>query len=394
MVERGPNNEATRIVGTLENITERKLVELELKAQQKFIKKVINAVPNLIFVKDIEGRFVLVNKAFAAYYGTDVNSIIGKKDADLVPKEEYLSYFDTSDQDVITKGTPIYLPESQVIDKHTGETNFHQTVKVLLNVGEGEKQILGVATNISERKKAEAEKVKLVESLMQNIQDLEQFTYMVSHNLRSHVARILGLTYLLDKENKDNVFNDYIFTTVVNEATRLDEIIGDLNMILTVRNNNDEKRENINLTEICESVLLSLQNDLDKCGGVLRKEIPTDMNIYAIKTYVYSIILNLLSNAIKYRSPERLLNILLQVHYSSDKQFICLSVKDNGLGINLAQNKEKVFGLYRRFHSHVEGKGIGLHITKTQIERMGGKIEIDSELDKGTLFKVYFPYKT
>jgi signal transduction histidine kinase len=262
-----------------------------------------------------------------------------------------------------------------------------------LNVGENEKQILGVATNISERKKAEAEKVKLVESLMQNIQDLEQFTYMVSHNLRSHVARILGLTYLLDKENKDNEFNDYIFTTVTDEATRLDEIITDLNMILTVRNNNDEKRETINLSEICESVLLSLQNDLDKCGGGLIKEIPTDMNIYAIKTYVYSIILNLLSNAIKYRSPERLLNILLQVEYSSDKQFICLSVKDNGLGINLVQNKDKVFGLYRRFHSHVEGKGIGLHITKTQIERMGGKIEIDSELDKGTLFKVYFPHK-
>lgn len=391
VVEKGANGEAVRIVGTLENITERKLVEFELQSQQKFIKKVINAVPNLIFVKDSAGKFVLVNKAFAAYYGVNVSSLIGKTDVNILNDMEYLSYYNESDQQVLETGKPVFLPETQKVDEETGEISFYQTVKVLLTTGDGEKQILGVATNITERKKAEAEKVRLVESLMQNVQDLEQFTYMVSHNLRSPVARILGLVGLLDKANKDNPFNDFIFTTVVDEVSRLDAIIGDLNIILAVRGKNNEKREEIVLRDMCNAVLLSLGSDLQKCGGTIEIEIPNDLVIYTIKTYSYSIILNLLSNAIKYRNPENRLQISVKSAATSDGNYVCVSVSDNGLGIDLGQNKEKIFGLYRRFHSHVEGKGIGLHITKTQIERMGGKIEIESALNIGTTFHVYFP---
>lgn len=391
VVEKYTNGEAKRIVGTLEKITERKLIELALQSQQKFIKKVINAVPSLIFVKDAEGHFVLVNSAFAQYYNTDVTSIIGKKDIDLVNNTNLLPVYEESDKLVLTTGKSISLPETQSIDDKTGEISYYQTVKVLLTINENEKQILGVATNITDRKKAEAEKVKLLDSLMQNVQDLEQFTYMVSHNLRSHVARILGLASLLDKENKDNPFNDYIFTTVVDEATRLDSIIVDLNTIVAVRNSNDEKREEIKLKETCEAVLLSLKMDIEKCQADVKVKIPQSSKIYTIKTYTYSIILNLLSNALKYRSPERPLQLSITASTSEDQKYLCLSVKDNGLGINLSQNKDKIFGLYHRFHSHVEGKGIGLHITKTQIERMGGKIEIESELNVGTTFKVYFP---
>ena len=145
------------------------------------------------------------------------------------------------------------------------------------------------------------------------------------------------------------------------------------------------------LRDMCDAVLLSLGSDLHKCGGTIEVEIPKDLVIYTIKTYSYSIILNLLSNAIKYRNPENRLQIAVKSAATSDGNYVCVSVSDNGLGIDLAQNKEKIFGLYRRFHSHVEGKGIGLHITKTQIERMGGKIEIESALNIGTTFRVYFP---
>lgn len=391
VVEKDANGEAKRLVGTLEKITERKLVELALQNHQNFIKKVINAVPSLIFVKDAQGRFVLVNKAFTEYYQTDESQLIGKTDKELLTNTQYLSIYEDSDRLVLETGEPISLPETMSLDKKTGEMAYYQTVKVLLTGNKNEKQILGVATNITERKKAEAEKVKLLDSLMQNVQDLEQFTYMVSHNLRAHVARILGLASLLDKENKENPFNDYIFTTVVDEATRLDSIIVDLNTIVAVRNSNDEKREEINLKETCEAVLLSLKTDIEKCEAAVELKIPLSNSIYTIKTYAYSIILNLLSNAIKYRSPERVLQIAIKTTTTADKKFLCLSVKDNGLGINLSQNKDKIFGLYHRFHLHVEGKGIGLHITKTQIERMGGKIEIESELNVGTIFKVYFP---
>ncbi|MBX7241160.1 MAG: PAS domain S-box protein [Bacteroidia bacterium] len=392
VVEKNSKGEAVRMVGTLENITERKLIEIELIDQQKFIRRVINAIPNLIFVKDTEGRFVLVNKAFAEYYNMDVQSFNGKHDLDLLgARNQYLKDYLNSDYQVLTTGKPTFLPETRSIDTKTGELVYYQTVKVLLTHADGKKQILGVATNITERKKAEAEKVRLVESLMQNVQDMEQFTYMVSHNFRSHVVRILGLVSLLDRENKDNPFNDYIFNTVTEEANRLDTIIGDLNVILTIRSSYDEKKEELFLRDIAESALLALKGDLEKCGGTITLNIPEDLKVYAIKTYNYSIILNLLSNAIKYRSSDRQLKVLVEAFHTENGEYLCLKVSDNGIGIDLEKSKDKLFGLYRRFHLHVEGKGIGLHITKTQVERMGGRIEVESTVNEGTTFKVYFP---
>jgi signal transduction histidine kinase len=98
---------------------------------------------------------------------------------------------------------------------------------------------------------------------------------------------------------------------------------------------------------------------------------------------------NLLSNSIKYRDISKPLSIRMKTFRTG--QYICLSVRDNGLGIDLNKNREKVFGLYRRFHSeNIPGKGVGLHFIKSYAEALGGKVEIDSQLHQGTELKVYF----
>ena len=95
-----------------------------------------------------------------------------------------------------------------------------------------------------------------------------------------------------------------------------------------------------------------------------------------------------MSNAIKFRSPERKLHIELKTTTIDD--YICLTIKDNGLGIDMNSSKDKIFMLYQRFHTHIKGKGIGLFMVKTQLDILEGKIEVESEKDKGTTFKVYF----
>lgn len=110
--------------------------------------------------------------------------------------------------------------------------------------------------------------------------------------------------------------------------------------------------------------------------------------IRSVKPYVESVLQNLLSNAIKYRHPDRVASIRLSTHPVDD--YICLTVTDNGLGIDTALYKEKVFTLYPRFHTHVDGKGLGLYLVKTQILALGAKIELESQVGEGTVFKVYF----
>src|SRR6185436_6697748 len=107
--------------------------------------------------------------------------------------------------------------------------------------------------------------------------------------------------------------------------------------------------------------------------------------IVTVKSFLYSIMYNLLSNAIKYRSQDVPLTIHLETR--EDNEFICLSVKDNGMGIDMKKYGDKIFGLYNRFHGkEIEGTGIGLNLVKAQAESLGGKVEAESELNHGSTF--------
>ncbi|MBX7243292.1 MAG: PAS domain-containing protein [Bacteroidia bacterium] len=378
------------VSGFTQDVSLRKQAENELRAQKQFMEQVLNTIPNMVFVKDIEGKFVLVNHAVAKMYGTSAEFLVGKGDKDFNPNTEEVEHYAKYDQMVILTGKPHIIPEESVTNPTNGEVRFFQTVKVpLLTEGESV-QMLGVSTDITERKKAEEERVQLMEDLVRNVQDLEQFAYIVSHNLRSPVARILGLTKLIEGVENQSDLNKVIFRGLIDEAKQLDNVIFDLNTIVGIRNSQDEKRSVIVIKEILDIVVNSLRSEVEKYGVEIQIDTSEVNALYAIRTYVHSIFQNLISNSIKYHHPERKPEITIKTYFSPKKEFICIEITDNGLGIDLNKNKNKIFGLYNRFHNHVEGKGLGLHITKTQIERMGGKIEVESAPDKGSSFKLSF----
>ena len=117
-------------------------------------------------------------------------------------------------------------------------------------------------------------------------------------------------------------------------------------------------------------------------------ELNGEINVLAVPAYLESIILNLITNAIKYKSPDR--PVVLKIKSGMEGDFAFLSIADNGLGIDLDRHGSKLFGMYKTFHSHPEARGIGLFISKNQIEAMGGHIEVESEMGKGTTFTTYF----
>ncbi|OCC28252.1 Histidine kinase [Leptospira interrogans serovar Canicola] len=101
-----------------------------------------------------------------------------------------------------------------------------------------------------------------------------------------------------------------------------------------------------------------------------------------------SILLNFLTNAVKYRHPDRVPEITLNAERQENR--LILSIKDNGLGIDMKKYGDKLFGMYKTFHNNKDAKGIGLFITKNQVEAMGGKIEVESRLNNGTTFRIIF----
>lgn len=226
------------------------------------------------------------------------------------------------------------------------------------------------------------------ELLQQNTQ-LEQYAFVTAHNLRGPVARILGLISIVNHQNAADPVNMMALENVRNETQRLDEVINDMNQILEIQKSTTHELEALNLRDRIEHVLESFTKDLQELHAVLTVEVEADTMVYFIKAYMDSILYNLISNAIKYRNPTRTLQLAIRSE-QADRSFICICVSDNGLGLDLSRYGNQLFNLYKRFHLHKDGKGLGLYLTKTQMEAMGGKIEVESQVDAGTTFRLCF----
>lgn len=249
---------------------------------------------------------------------------------------------------------------------------------------------IGTCQDITDKKKMEIEAQDLLEQLQTKNQDLRQFTYILSHNLRSHIAKIQGLVYLINKGVNDKEENQSFLQIIMEEVSGIDEVIRDLNQILSIQNTLKEAIDFIDFDTILKQVMQVLSIEIKESGVLITTDFTAYRGVKTIKSYCYSIIYNLLSNAIKYRSTNRQSTIHLKS--TSDNAFVCLSVKDNGMGIDLEKNKEKVFSLYKRFHGNkIPGKGMGLNLVKVQVESLGGRVELESKVDQGSEFKIYIP---
>ncbi len=246
----------------------------------------------------------------------------------------------------------------------------------------------GVVQDETETKEAEMERTKMIADIVQRNEDLEQFSYIISHNLRAPVANILGLVNIiqttdLNKEEK-KMATDYLKIA----AENLDKTIMDINVILEINNKVSEKRVTVTFTELLNEIKSSLDNVIRNEKASITGDFSAIAGMITLRGYLYSIFLNLISNSIKYRRQGTHPEVKITSSIVNDK--IRITFQDNGMGIDLEKNSKKLFGLYKRFHLHVDGKGMGLYMVKTQVESLGGKINVSSEVNKGTEFRIEF----
>ncbi len=239
-----------------------------------------------------------------------------------------------------------------------------------------------------ERQTSDIRKTNL--ELIEHNSRLEQFAYMISHNLRAPLARFIGLSSIL-KYSQSQVETTSMTEMMVKAAHELDHVISDLTLILGVQKAGAQLLTEVELPELLRKIESSLSVDIRETAAQIRADFGGITAMFSIPQYLESILTNLISNAIKYRHPNRRPEILLTVSEQGD--WVTFSVRDNGLGMDLGLVRGKLFNLYQRFHFHVEGKGLGLYLVKTQAEALGGRVDVRSQPGEGTTFFIYLKKK-
>jgi PAS domain S-box-containing protein len=331
------------------------------------------------------------------YWGDNFETIFGYKIAEINPGiESWTEHIFEEDLDRITQSINAALEGSGTNWKE--EYRYRRADGSLADVvdrgfvirdkSEKAVRMVGAMHDISERKRALKEMKRITDDLYKHNRELHEFGYIVSHNLRSPVANIMGLANLLEIEKDDPDTVSYCTTNLKIAITRLDEVILDLSKILSATDSSEELvAEEVDLAE----TIRNIETDLaDKIGRSEARIVvtPGTFLILSHKAYIYSIFFNLISNAIKYRSDN---NPVIRVNVEHQDQMVQIVIADNGIGIDMERHGEDVFKPYKRFHTNVEGKGLGMFLVKSHIDALGGSISLSSTPREGTTFTILLP---
>ncbi len=220
-------------------------------------------------------------------------------------------------------------------------------------------------------------------------QRLLNFAHIVSHNLRSHSTNFSLMLDLMNMHEPEATKNDF-FPMLEKASDNLKETISHLNEVTLIQTKINENFEEANLYDYIENNTKSVSAILLDSDFEIQNLVEKKATVSVIPAYLESIILNFITNAIKYRAKNR--QSYLKIYLENTENHAILVFEDNGLGIDLKAHSKRIFGMYKTFHKNDDAKGIGLFITKNQVEVMGGKIEVESKVNEGTKFSVFLKH--
>lgn len=246
---------------------------------------------------------------------------------------------------------------------------------------------LGIAADISKLKAYEKEVTTLLDVTKEQNERLKNFAHIVSHNLRSHSGNISALLGLFVQEQPEQKDNELIMA-LYQAADNLEETIAHLNEVVIMNTDTQQNLKPLPLYNYIVKAQQSVQALMDESDIDIQIDVDKSINVAAIEAYLDSIVLNLITNAIKYKDGSKA-HPYLKIFTTTEDSYRILHFEDNGIGMDMSKVQHKLFGMYKTFHSNKDARGIGLFITKNQIEAMGGKIAVTSDVGVGTTFKIY-----
>jgi PAS domain S-box-containing protein len=372
----------------IRDITDRKMLE---KQKALLVSIVENSNDGIITINS-EHKIITWNEGARRIFGYSFDEVVGKNINILIPPDKA--------NEVKKLSTKIFK---------SGETHVKETVRLHKNgksvpvsvslspVKDADGNIVGVSKIVRNIAKQKAAKKKITQ-LNQQKQDLEQklvyhkqledFAYICSHNLRSPVGNLNSLFLMYDKQT-DEAMRETIISKLRLVTQHLSGTLNELSKALSIKTDISIERTQLQFSGVLKKLIESVEESINTSGAVITNNFSKCPTINYPCVYLESILLNFLTNAIKYSSPNRKPKIHFETFVDAQNGRV-MKVKDNGIGIDLHRHHDKIFGLHKTFHRNEDAKGVGLFITKAQIEAMGGSVTVESEVNNGSVFTVYF----
>jgi PAS domain S-box-containing protein len=382
--EGGPQ---TSQIGIVEDVTERMSAEQEAKHSQLRIASLINTIDGIVW----EGRpdnfeFTFISKKAEQILGYTPEEWLASPtfwaDHIYVDDRSWVVNYCM----VCTKELKSHEFEYRMLHKNGTLIWLRDIVNV---ISDGHKPTLlrGIMIDITAHKEAEKILNDSITLVTEQNKRLVDFSYIVSHNLRSHASNIDGIINLIDVSSTEEERNE-LECMLKRASTSLNETLMNLNQIVNIKNSIHINVEPLNLQYYISKTIDALHQEIVAKGAVIKEPVNCDILVDYNPAYLESILQNFIFNAIRYSHPDRKPEVEIDCFKENDQ--LVLQISDNGIGIDLEKYGDKLFGMYKAFSGNPDAKGIGLFIAKNQIEAMGGKVHVSSVVDEGTTFKIYF----
>jgi len=379
---------ATRylFLGQLPSVSEvEDLEKLEqIRKNLEYLETWFDHSTDAIYITDDEGKILFINAEAQRRNGQEPDELIGTGINLIEPVFQNIEDWNAHIAHLRHVGSMII----EGTGKSANGSTFPVEATMTYRESDEKSYVVSFIRNISDRKKAEMEIRTTLDLVSEQNKRLLNFNFIVSHNIRSHASNIKGLSDLLvTSVNEDE--RNHLKTLLRIASNNLMTTIDDLNRVVTIQRNVNIERTEIKVLESIEHVVSMLKGELHHNNVLVELNISPDHRISFNSDYFDSMLLNLMSNAIRYKNPG--VRPSLRLSSTSLDDSLVLEVADNGLGIDLNRYGDKLFTMYKTFHGNPDARGLGLFITKNQIEALGGKIDVESTPSEGTTFRVTFP---
>lgn len=368
-----------------QEIEQRKLAEHLSNEKKEQIELILNSSNIGLWEFEIESKKPIFNQEFMKILG-------------------YGDQTDYSLDDFLKKIHPEDLKLANPLFETLGKSNIQKMIQLRVEQANGKYiyilasskllfkdgvpfKVSGVILSIQELKEKELEVLKVTEELIRRNNELKKFAYITSHNLRAPVVNISSLSDMMDQTSLRSE-NLEVFEKMKRSIGNLNSTLGDLIEVVAHDDSRNISLEKIDIEENIQSVIDVVKNQVMNFDTTVNLDLKIKELAFPKHLFV-SIVLNLLTNAIKFSSADR--KTVVNIETFNYQQNTILKFSDNGIGIDTSRNKSKIFGLYQRLDPQIEGKGVGLFIVRSHLDTFNGKIEVESELGKGTTFTLYFP---
>jgi signal transduction histidine kinase len=375
----GKNKRVSYVV-FVDDISDRTLSEKRLIASEQLYRSIAENFPGgTVDVLDESFRYIFTDGEEYRLAGKDPKTLIGTS---------HLEQYSGKNLEITRTNLNKILNGQRVsYEIEADQQRFLKNGVPLTNDSGSIDRILVVKQNITKAKKLESEREKLIKDLKSHNEELLRFAYIVSHNLRAPIVNISLLIDLFNEEDPTDPENKEIMENLKISTNLLDATLQDLIEVVSIKKQKIPKVELIDFKLLLNNVEKSLFNQLRESGILIHRDFSELEEMNYVYAHLENFLMNFMTNAVKYRHPDRTPEVWIRTY--KEKDYCIMRFEDNGIGLDLNRYGDRIFGLYQRFHNHVEGKGLGLYLVREQIRAHDGKIEIESEVGKGTVFKVF-----